>query len=108
MRRALRLRNTLLSTALKVPLPISQVEMDKLLDLVGHDGACSELVVRMYLCLMAYSNDKEELPLEVSKEDILSIHKVFTPTAFGQGGREFRLKLGSCIVEIERMEYLDG
>ena len=79
-----------------------------MLDLVGHDGTCGQLVVEMYCCLMSYSKAEEELPFYVSKADVLAIHKVFTPAGFGTGGREFRNKLGGAIIEIERIEYLNG
>lgn len=92
----------------RVSLMVSQTEVEKLLDLVGHDGTSGELVVRMYLCLMAYSKPEEELALDVSQADVLAIHKVFTPTSFGAGGREFRNKLGGAMIEIEREEYLNG
>ena len=91
-----------------VMLPLEKGEVEKLLDLVGRDGTCKKLVVRLYLCLMAFTNEHQTLTIDVAKDDILDIHKVFSPSTFGSGGREFRIKLGNAIVEIERIEYLNG
>lgn len=92
----------------RVNLALTQLEVEKLLDLVGKDGQCRLLVVRLYLCLMAFTTPNELISLEVSKGDVLDIHRVFSMAAFGIGAKDFRIKLGNAIVEIEREEYLNG
>lgn len=97
-----------------VTIALGCEEVEKLLDLLGHDGATADdwdlvsLVHSLYRQRLAFAdrNPPVLLTIELSQKQLDLIHRYVTPTAFGQGGREFRLKLARAFVEIERREDL--
>jgi hypothetical protein len=95
-----------------VTIALTADETEKLLQLIGHDGAVADqidlvnLVKALYRTLVAFQDGgaPDELGIQVSAEQLLLVHRQFTPPAFGTGGREFQAKLARAFVEIERLE----
>lgn len=93
-------------------ITVTKEETEKLLDLLGHADTTApendmvKMVTSLYRALMAFEKDATLLPWTISKEQLYLLHRYFTPTAFGQGGREFQKKLALAFIEIERIEYL--
>lgn len=101
-----------MADGITVRLTVTSEEVEKLLDLLGHDNATAEdwdlvsLIRSLYRHRLAFAdrNPPSSLDLEASQKQLDLIHRYFTPAAFGQGGREFRLKLAQAYVAIERFE----
>lgn len=91
---------------------LSSDEVERLLDLIGHDAATADewemvsLVRSLYRQRHAFADahPPATLFLELSRRQLDLLHRYFTPAAFGPGGREFRLKLSRAFVEMERLE----
>lgn len=97
-----------------VPLDITVEETEKLLQLIGHDPSVAEqvdvvnLVKALYRTLTAFDCKCPPASLDISLnlDQLLAIHRQFTPAAFGVGGREFHAKLGRAFVAYERLEMI--
>ena len=95
---------------------LSADEVEKLLTLCGHDGNtaeeidCVNLVKSLYRARAAFecSSSPGALPVELTDSQLYLVHRSFTPQAFGQGGREFQLKLALAFVELERAQDVPG
>jgi hypothetical protein len=95
-----------------VKIEVTCEEVDKLLDLLGHDGATAEdwemvaLIRSLYRqrCAFADAHPPALLAIHVTQKQLDLVHRYFTPAAFGQGGREFRVKVARAFIECERLE----
>jgi hypothetical protein len=95
-----------------ITIEVSVDETEKLLQLLGHDGATFDqidlvnLVKSLYRTVVAFegADTSQCLGLQISTDQLLLIHRYFTPQAFGNGGREFQAKLARAFVELERRE----
>lgn len=99
---------------LETPLLITREETSKLLTLLGKDNSTADLPLMVDLVRSLYrilaashnSNNKEELPIMMSIEKLLMMHRYFSPQSFGEGGRAFQEKIANALVCIERMEVM--
>lgn len=94
-----------------VSLFLKSTEVEQLLNLIGHDehafdNSVVKIVRSLYLMKTAFSSDTEEMPIEMEEEGLVTIHKYVTAQAFGQGGREFLVKVARAFVELERLELM--
>lgn len=92
-----------------VCIPLNLNEIDKLLELIGHDEHIVDydvvkLVHALYLAKVAFTPKTQSLDLEVDEAQLMILHRYVTPQIFGPGGREFVMKLATAIVEVERSE----
>jgi len=96
-----------------VDLPLTREETGKLLDLVGHDiqqllqmEDLRELVRGLYRTLKAYGDGSTTLGLPLNEAQAFCLHAAVTLYAFGEGGKEFREKLGQAFLDLDHVEDL--
>jgi len=93
-------------------IEITLTECNKLLDLLGHDDMDEDTAAPVVdLVRLLYTHfrallDKSLLtsPLTVNRRQLFTLHKHFTPQTFGEGGREFRVKLAQAFTDLVLME----
>ena len=97
---------------LAVDLALTRDETMALLNLLGHSGETAteievvELVKALYRTLFAFEHEPATgtLSLHVEGTALYHIHRVFSPQAFGAGGRGFQGKLADAFVRLDRLE----
>ena len=93
-------------------IEITLNDCGKLLDLLGHDdmeeetaGPVVDLVRLLYVHFRALMNSKlTSSPLSLTRKQLFTLHKHFIPQSFGEGGREFRVKLAQTFTDLTMEE----
>ena len=90
---------------------VSFDDVCKLLDIVGHADDWASVDTRNLVCDVLYPafdgmEGGEVRELEIKADDLYLIHRYFTPTAWGQGGREFQCKLAHAITLLSNVTAL--
>ena len=95
-------------------LEITLADCNKLLDLLGHEegfaeeetaGPVVDLVRLLYVHFRALVDSKlQSSPLELTRKQLFTLHKHFIPQSFGEGGREFRVKLAQAFTDLTMEE----
>ena len=95
---------------MKIEITLS--DCNKLLDLLGHDdmeeesaGSVVDLVRLLYVHFRALVDNKlTSSPLVLTRRQLFTLHKHFIPQSFGEGGREFRVKLAQAFTDLTMEE----
>ncbi len=97
---------------LAVDLALTRDETVVLLNLLGHSGEAAteievvNLVKALYRTLYVFEHEPATGLLSISMEadTLYHVHRVFSPQAFGTGGRAFQAKLSDAFVRLDRLE----
>lgn len=93
-----------------ISIQVTQIETMSLLDLIGHDGDTFDdldihkIVKSLYRTYAAFSPGVNAIDIELTDRQLYLVHRYFTPTSFGAGGKEFRNKIARAFVELERLQ----
>lgn len=84
-------------------LPLTPAEADKLLDLIGHDSGQAD-VATVPLVRVLHRALSGEMVAHITDDQLLIIHRAFVRTAFGEGAKEFRVKMAQAFREWDTAE----
>lgn len=90
-----------------IELELNMSEVSRLLLLLGHDYFNTEnysIVKKLYKLLYKYNDvtDPVKILLKINEEELYIIHKNFSPNAWGEDWKVFRMKLATAYASFDK------